>query len=150
MNPKHCHPRLLMILALILAALGLGYSAKANSDWAKDHRDDWAKDWRKLGSATVNFSRDRDEIRCASKGLVRQIVFEVRRTTVNCDDIEVYLLNGTKLDVQVRSVIRAGRRSRVIDLPGEARIISKIVFRYRSLGSDRNGKAEVVVWGRKL
>lgn len=149
MNPKNCQPRFLLTLALMLAALGLGYSAKANSDRATDRRDDWAKDWRKLGSATVNFSRDRDEIRCASKGLVRQIVFEVRRATVNFDDIEVYLLNGTKLDVQVRSVIRAGQRSRVIDLPGEARIITKIVFRYRSLGSDRNGKAEVVVWGRK-
>lgn len=128
----------------------LGAPAKANSDWAKERHDSWAKDWRKLGTATASFSRDRDEIRCASKGFVRQIVFEVRNTAVNFTDVDVYLANGTKLDVQLRSVVRAGQRSRVIDLPGEARVISKIVFRYRSIDVGGRSRAEVVVWGKKL
>jgi len=131
-------------------ALGLVFPATASSDWARERKSDWAKDWRKLGSTTANFSRDRDEIRCAGKGLVWQIVFEVRNTAVNFDDVEVHFLNGTKLDVQVRSAVRAGQRSRVINLPGEARVISRIVFRYRSVEAGGRGKAEVVVWGKKL
>lgn len=149
MNTKHCHPRFLLTLALMLAALCLAHSAMANSDRAKDRRDDWAKDWRKLGSATVTFSKDRDEIRCAGKGFVRKIVVEVRKTAVNFDDMNVHLVNGTVLDVPLRAVVRAGERSRVIDLPGEARLIKKIVFRYRSVGGGSKGRAEVVVWGNK-
>jgi hypothetical protein len=135
---------------LLLAMVVLAECAHANSDWAKDRHDSWARDWRKLGSTTASFSRDRDEIRCASKGFVRQIVFEVRNTAVNFNDVDVYLANGTKMDVQLRSVVRAGQRSRVIDLPGEARVISKILFRYRSVDAGGKGKAEVVVWGKKL
>ena len=65
------------------------------------------------------------------------------------DDMNVHLVNGTVLDVPVRAVVRAGGRSRLIDLPGEARLIKKIVFRYRSVGGGSKGRAEVVVWGNK-
>lgn len=126
---------------VVLAVLCFVFSTQAGSDWAKD--------WRKLGSATVTFSKDRDEIRCAGKGFVRQIVVEVRNTAVNFDEMNVHLVNGTVLDVPVRAVVRAGGRSRIIDLPGEARLIKKIVFRYRSVGSGSKGRAEVVVWGNK-
>lgn len=128
-------------LAAVLVVVGFVISAQAGSDWAKD--------WRKLGSTTVSFSSDRDEIRCAGKGFVRQIVVEVRKTAVNFDDMNVHLVNGTVLDVPLRAVVRAGERSRVIDLPGEARLINKIVFRYRSVGGGSKGRAEVVVWGNK-
>ena len=133
----------------LVAMLFLGLTAHANSDWSKDNKGDWAKDWRKLGSATVNFSSERDEIRCASKGFVQHIVFEVRNRTVHFEDVEVHLLDGTEVDVSVRSLVRAGERSRIIDLPGNARVIKKIVFRYRSVGSSGKGRAEVVVWGKK-
>lgn len=133
--------RCVIALTVVLAALGFVFSAQAGTDWAKD--------WRKLGSATVAFSRDRDEIRCAGKGFVRQIVFEVRHTAVNFDAIKVHLVNGTVLDVPVRAMVRAGERSRIIDLPGEARLINKVVFRYRSVGSSSKGRAVVVVWGNK-
>ncbi|MCU0784984.1 MAG: hypothetical protein MUF81_13255 [Verrucomicrobia bacterium] len=141
MNAKQSNTPFLLKLAVMLAAMCLVFPAPAGSDWAKD--------WRKLGSATVTFSKDRDEIRCAGKGFVRQIVVEVRKTAVNFDDMNVHLVNGTVLDVPLRAVVRAGERSRVIDLPGEARLIKKIVFRYRSVGGGDKGRAQVVVWGNK-
>ena len=128
-------------LTVVLVALNFVFSVQAAADWAKD--------WRKLGSATVTFSKDRDEIRCSGKGFVRQIVVEVRKTAVNFDDMNVHLVNGTVLDVPVRAVVRAGERTRIIDLPGEARLIKKIVFRYRSVGGGSKGRAQVVVWGNK-
>jgi hypothetical protein len=73
-------------------------------------------------------------------------VFEVRKADVNFKDLKVTLLSGTVLDVPVRSVVKEGSRSRVIDLPGEARIIKKIEFTCQSL---RLKRAEVVVWGKK-
>ncbi|MCL4695037.1 MAG: hypothetical protein KJ060_21305 [Candidatus Hydrogenedentes bacterium] len=147
MNLLHYMNRLLgqlsgfSALVLALAVCCYVFSTHAGSDWSKN--------WRKLGSATVTFSKDRDELRCAGKGFVRQIVFEVRNTAVNFDDIKVHLVNGTVLDVRVRAVVRAGERSRIIDLPGEARLINKIVFRYRSVGTSSKGRAVVVVWGNK-
>ncbi len=133
--------RSFIALTVVLAALSFVFSVQAGTDWAKD--------WRKLGSVPVNFSSDRDEIRCAGKGFVRQIVVEVRKTAVNFDDMNVHLVNGTVVDVPLRAVVRAGERSRIIDLPGEARLIKKIVFRYRGVGGGSKGRAEVVVWGNK-
>lgn len=94
----------------------------------------------------MNRGFDRDEIRCGSEGFMRAIVIEVRQATVNFEDVTIHFLNGSTMDVPVRSVIRAGDRSRVIDLPGDARVIRKIVFRYRTIGK---GTAKVVVWGKK-
>ncbi len=106
----------------------------------------WHKGWKQLGAKSVNHGFDRDEIRCADEGFMRAIVIEVRHAAVNFEDVTVHFLNGTTLDVPLRAVIRRGDRSRVIDLPGEARVIRKIVFRYKTLGRE---KARVVVWGKK-
>lgn len=140
MKTKEYCPRFLLALAIMFAALCLESSAQANPDWAKD--------WRKLGATSVNFSHERDEIRCASKGFVQQIVFEVRNRAVHFEEVKVHLLVGTEVDVFVRALVRAGDRGRIIDLPGDAQVIKQILFRYRSVGSSGRGRAEVVVWGK--
>jgi len=51
-------------------------------------------------------------------------------------------------ELTIHSIIKAGERSRVFDLPGEALIIRKVVFDYKKIRG-ASGKAEVVLWGRK-
>ena len=106
----------------------------------------WHKGWKQLGSKSVNHGFDRDEIRCADEGFMKAIVIEVRRAAVNFEDVTIHFGNGSTLDVPVRALIKRGDRTRVIDLPGNARVIRKIVFRYKTLGRE---KAKVVVWGMK-
>ena len=126
-------------LWLLLLLCGFGFAATpAEAAW---HRG-----WDRLGSKTVNHGFDRDEIRCAGEGFMKAIVIEVRQASVNFEDVTIHFGNGSTMDVPLRAVIKRGDRSRVIDLPGEARVIRKIVFRYKTLGRER---AKVVVWGRK-
>ena len=107
---------------------------------------DWRKGWEKLATRTVNLSTEQDEIRLSHKGKLQKLVFEVRKASVNFKDVKVHLLTGAILDISIRSIVKEGERSGVIDLPGEARTVRKIVFTYESL---RLRRAEVVVWGKK-
>ncbi|GAB4276235.1 MAG: hypothetical protein Kow0065_23670 [Methylomicrobium sp.] len=103
--------------------------------------------WQRLGKEKVKARMERDEMRLASKGFFRQIALEVQGAAVHFDSISVHFGNGEAIDVPIRSIVRAGERSRVIDLPGEARLIRKIVFIHKKLRD--SGKAQVIVWGRK-
>lgn len=103
--------------------------------------------WEQLGKEKVNAHLERDEIRAASKGFVKQLVIEVRGTAVYFESVAVHLGNGEVVDLPIRNIIKAGQRTQVIDLPGKARLIRKVVFVHQKLKD--SGKAEVVLWGRK-
>lgn len=103
--------------------------------------------WEQLGKERVNSRMERDEIRAASKGFVKQIVIEVRGSAVFFESVAVHLGDGEVVDLPVRSIIKAGQRTPVFDLPGKARLIRKVVFVHQKLRD--SGKAEVVLWGRK-
>jgi hypothetical protein len=103
--------------------------------------------WIRLGKEKVNARIERDEIRAASKGFVKQVVIEVRGEAVYFESVAVHLGNGEVVDLPIRSIIKAGERTRVIDLPGDARLIRKVVFTHQKLRDA--GKAEVILWGRK-
>ncbi len=104
--------------------------------------------WIQLGKEKVNARRERDEIRTASKGFVKQIVIEVRGTPVFFESVAVHLGDGEVMDLPIRSIIKAGERTHIIDLPGNARIIRKVVFVHQKLKKDAD-IAEVILWGRK-
>lgn len=103
--------------------------------------------WVQLGKEKVNSRMERDEIRAASKGFVKQVVIEVRGAAVYFESVAVHLGDGEVVDLPIRSIVKAGERTRVIDLPGKARLIRKVVFVHQKLRDA--GKAEVILWGRK-
>lgn len=103
--------------------------------------------WERLGKEKVNSRMDRDEMRIASKGFIKQLVVEVRGSAVYFESVKVHLGNGEVLDLPIRSIVKDGERSRVMDLPGNARIINKVIFMHQKVKGDT--KAEVILWGRK-
>ena len=128
----------------LIGAITLGAFGVPTTGFAADA--DWRRGWDKLASRKVELLSEQDEVRLSHKGRLQKLVFEVRKAPVNFKDVKVHLVTGAVLDIPMRSFVQAGSRSRVIDLPGEARTVRKIVFRYESLRSKR---AEVVVWGKK-
>ena len=104
--------------------------------------------WEQLGKVKVSSSMERDELRIASKGFVKQITIEVLNAAVYFESVSVHLGKGEVIDLPIRSIIKAGERSRVFDLPSERRIIRKVVFHHKKT-RDTSGKAEVILWGRK-
>ena len=84
-----------------------------------------------LGDATVDGSRDRDTISVGRHaGEFRAIQLRVHGGAVNFDRVVVRYGNGTQEELQIRSHIPAGGQTRIIDLPGERRIIQSVDFWY--------------------
>lgn len=108
---------------------------------------DLSEGWEKIGREKVNARMERDEIRAASKGFFKQLVIEVKGSAVYFDDVTITLGDGDVIDWPVRSMIKAGERTSVFDLPGKARLIKKVVFKHEKIQD--SGKAEVILWGRK-
>jgi hypothetical protein len=103
--------------------------------------------WKLLGERSVNHAVDRDVILVTGvEGTFRKIKLKVSRRGIQLLDLKIHFGNGETYDVSVREVIRAGGETRVIDLPGGARVISKVDMIYRSGGPGR-GKALVSLWG---
>jgi hypothetical protein len=107
---------------------------------------DWKKGSDKLAYRKVELLSEQDEAHPSHKERLQKLVFEVRSAPVNLKDVKVQLVTGAFLDIPIRAIVMEVSRSAVIDLPGEARTVKKIVFSYESLKSKR---AEVVIWGKK-
>jgi len=105
--------------------------------------------WKFLGDKWVSFSVDRDVIHFGDlRDDVRQLQIRVTDGPLKMYDMKVYFDNGDVQDVQLRSNFKQGSSSRVIDLNGGLRHLSKIEFWYETKGFAK-GRARVAVWGRR-
>jgi len=87
--------------------------------------------WSLLGERHIDGKVDNDKIDIGKdNGTFRAIQFRVKGGTVNFDRIMVKYLNGEHEEINVRSEIPPGGRTRVIDLPGNRRVIESISMWY--------------------
>ena len=95
--------------------------------------------WVDLGCQQVSFiGKDRDSIRVGRReGRFKAIRLEARNNDVELLDVQVVYANGAPDDIQVRSRLRAGSRTRPLDLRGRDRAIDRIELVYRSRPSFR-------------
>lgn len=105
--------------------------------------------WELLGEQKVNFVKDKDVIDVDSRYQFTHIKFQVEDKDVRIKDLVVYFDNGDRLTPSLDDEIRAGETSREIELAREGRYIDKIEFSYRSLGNLLQGRANVLVLGRR-
>jgi hypothetical protein len=104
--------------------------------------------WELLGQRIVNFRIDRDEIHAgAVEGTFNALRIVVRRGSLNMHKVLIHYGNGDVQEVELRYNFARGSESRIIDLPGNQRIIRKIVFYYDTDNRAR-AKAVVEVFGR--
>ena len=104
--------------------------------------------WEHLGSRSVNHTVDRDEIRVgAHDGSFRKIKLRVRNRAVEFGEVRVHYGNGTVQSIDLRRAIPAGGATRDIDLVGGNRVITKVVFWYKTV-APRGEKAVVQLYGR--
>ena len=103
--------------------------------------------WTMLGSLAVTGKLDHDMIPIGKdEGKFRQLTLVVLDSDVEVDRFRIEFGNGQPLEVPVRHFFKEGSRSRVIDLPGDKRVIKNIHLVY---GNTRGGgRARVEVWGR--
>ena len=98
--------------------------------------------WVKLGEKAVSVSTERDVIRSAHKGFFSKLKIHVKNNPIEIKKITAHFLNGTSKTLRVRGRINAGSDSRIINLPGNRRIIREIVI-YHKAQAHRPGRPPV-------
>lgn len=105
--------------------------------------------WRFIADKMVGFGVDHDVIAPPSNNDdFRKLKIRVTDGPLKMYDMKVYFDNGTVQDVSIRAHIRQGGETRVIDLDGGLRHISRIEFWYETKGFLK-GRSRVAVWGFK-
>ena len=105
--------------------------------------------WELLGEMKVNFVRDKDVIDIDSRYQFTAIKFKVEEKDVRINDLVVFFDNGDKLTPALDAVIPAGGVSREIELARDGRIVDRIEFTYRSTGNILQGRANVIILGKR-
>jgi hypothetical protein len=107
----------------------------------------FAQRWEYLGEANVDGAVDHDRIMVtAAKGEYRAIEIRVEKGPIVFDHVVVHFGNGSSDPIAIRSRIPAGGKTRVIDLPGNHRVIESVEFWYER-GSLVSEKPRVRLWG---
>lgn len=102
-----------------------------------------------LAERKVDFISDKDEIDVSSPSQFTAIKFRVEEKEVHINDLKILFDNGDRLAPALELTIPAGQESKVIELASEGRTIRKIEFKYRSTGNVLQGRANVLVFGKK-
>ncbi len=104
--------------------------------------------WISLGELHVKDRIEKDSLRVgAKKGSFDSIRLKVIGRAVQFHSLKIHFGNDTVQEVSLRSVIRAGKFSRAIDLEGGQRIIKKIDFVYDAQTRGRGKAARIRVFG---
>ncbi len=107
------------------------------------------EDWDLLGVRTVKATLDRDEIEVtAVRGAFKKLKFTVKGAPIFLQKMYVHYGNGDVYEHEIRFKIEAGSETREIDLPGNNRIIRKVVFWYEK-ATWLGGTPVVSLWGKR-
>ncbi len=118
----------------------------------RDDRHDRAVDarsgWDKLGERLVNYGKvDRDMIDVGARdGRFTKVMLVVEHSALEVFDVDLVFADGDHFSPATRFVFGKGETTRVIDLPGGARVIRKATFRYGNLPG--GGRATVELWAK--
>ncbi|MCA0238339.1 MAG: DUF2541 family protein [Bacteroidetes bacterium] len=128
-----------LLVAALAALVTMSFTSLPSSD---------ARPWELLGVKKVNYGLDRDEIDVtASEGMFTGLKLKVKHSPINMHRLAVHFGNGEVQEFDLRENFRAGSESRILDLPGNRRVIRKIVIWYDTKNL-AVGKGMVEVWGR--
>lgn len=102
----------------------------------------------KLGERDVNGKVDKDTINVGGdEGVYTSIQVKVEGSALTMQDIKVTFGNGETFDAKTKLVFDKDTTTRLIDLPGNKRVIKKVDFKYGNLPG--GGKAHIELWGKR-
>lgn len=102
--------------------------------------------WMALGEQTVHGKNDNDVIHVGVKeGKFAKLTLVVEDSDLELFDLVIHFGNGETYSPTTRHYFKEGSRTGLIDLPGDARHVKKVTFKYGNLPG--GGKARVQLWG---
>ena len=113
------------------------------------HHASWDRTgWVLLGETWVQGKTDHDVVPVGKQaGKFTKLMVVVDESDLEMHQMVVTFGNGQTVSMPVKHFFRENDRTRSIDVPGEARFISKIDFTYGNMPG--GGRAKVEVWGKE-
>ena len=104
--------------------------------------------WEKLGTKIVDMKADHDVLLVTfHEGFYSKVKFVIRKAPLHLKNVNIIFGNGENKNIVFNKRFNAGTTTRIIDLPGNRRIIKKIKLNYKTIPTVK-GKAIFVAWGR--
>ncbi len=118
----------------------------AKSDIPPPQKPQWnPRGWTKLGEKWVNGRRDKDAFSLSNRGTFTHLMVVVSESDLRMFDMKMRFGNGEKYSPNLAHLFKNGDRSKPISLPGFARTIRQVKFKYGNLPG--NGRAKVALYG---
>jgi hypothetical protein len=105
--------------------------------------------WRIIGTRTVEFSKDKDELVVVGADLFKLLKFKATDASIHMLKIMVQYESGDGQSIDLGSLLEEGKESKDIELNGGERRIKTIVFTYKTIPNHLEEKATIEVWGFK-
>lgn len=134
-------------IILLLALAGSFSQAYAQEKTIAVVRDQAG--WQKIGETTVNFQTEWEEIVFTGKDKFTALQFRVNSEPIELLQMEVYYDNGDKQPLTISETLKFPGETRVLDLNGGDRIITKVAFEYKTLPNWKDKPAHITLWGLK-
>lgn len=129
-------------LAVLMSSIVFG-SATAGAGLKKV-----SGDWEKLGMRAVDMKVDHDVIVVTHhEGFYTKVKFAIKKAPIYLKNINIIFGNGNNKNITFNKRFAPGTSTRIIDLPGNKRIIKKIKLNYKSVPTAK-GRGVVVAWGK--
>lgn len=133
---------LLLIIVAIISATSFSNSQAGKNLTAVNQA------WEKLGSRVVTMTGDHDEILVtATEGVYSAVQLRIMKAPIHLTNINIIFGNGDNENIVFDKMFAAGSETRVIDLVGNKRVITKVNLNYKSAPTQK-GKAVVSLWGK--
>ena len=135
------------ILSISLSVLLLAGFIIPASSFTSLKSNTYALRWEKLGQIKTLFDEQKAQIEVKpSKSYFKALQLKVRGGAVTIEKMEVYFRNSKTKEITLRKDFEDGSNSRVIDLPGNRRVIEKVVVWYQV--TPTGSKPTIELWGR--
>lgn len=107
--------------------------------------------WTKIAETTVDFKTETDELLVIGNNRFDSLKFTVEDASISLVSFDIYFDKGGQQSVSVSQEIKSAGESQVVKLTGDTeRKVTKVVFRYKTVGTAGNDKkATVKLWGLK-
>lgn len=103
--------------------------------------------WTKLGERSLDADGTHDSVRSGiDAGRFSSVRFVLEHGKVEIANVVLTFGDGTTLTIPSRLTFGKGTLSRAIDLPGDARVIRAVEFKYSAVTPGR--AAQIEVWAR--
>ncbi|MCW3086161.1 MAG: hypothetical protein JWP12_3527 [Bacteroidetes bacterium] len=104
--------------------------------------------WHKIGEVTASFKMENESIVVLGADKFKSIKLKVTDANLDLESLEVYYESGDVDNIAVKSSLKAGSETRVIDVKDKSSI-SKVVFKYKTYPNMADQKAHVELYGLK-